>query len=227
MKLKKLFCALLSLLLILCSTLLIGCNDTPAPSEDEGQATVDYTLANIRQNANDYTIIRTEDATSIVKEAVVLLKKNIKTVTGREPEISEDWVEDKKTELEILIGQTNRPESAEAMKGLSSVRPYDIMQVGTKICIVGRDDYALRRAVYQFLSVHLGVELPESEHHNVVDFGAEGDGVHDDTDAFLAAIDAAKQDKLPVYTDEECEAIMKEVDDACANYHMPIKKIRK
>lgn len=31
----------------------------------------------------------------------------------------------------------------------------------------------------------------------------------------------------PPLTDEECEAIMKEVDDACANYHMPIKKIRK
>ena len=135
----------------------------------------------------------------MIKTAVIELRTSVNNTLGVKPDATEDWVEEKRSDLEILIGQTNRPESAEAMKGLSSVHPYDIVQIGTKICIVGRDDYALRRAIYQFLGVHIGAKLPEHEHHNVIDYGAEGDGLHDDTDAFLEAIAAAKKDHLPVY----------------------------
>jgi hypothetical protein len=201
MNLKRLLCPLLSLLLILSATLLAGCNSTPdnAPSENEEQATTDYTLANIRNTIGSYTVIRAENVSPMIKNLIVELRTGIGGVAGVKPDVAEDWVEEKKSDLEILIGQTNRPESAQAMKALTSAKPYDIVQVGTKICIVGLDDYALRRAVYQFLGVHMGAELPEREHHNVLDFGAEGDGEHDDTDAFIAAIAAAKKDKLPVY----------------------------
>jgi hypothetical protein len=201
MNLKKFSCTLLSLLLVLSTTLLIGCNNAPAPSspEDEEQAAIDYTLANIRNTIDAYIVIRSENASQMIKDTIIELRTGIDGAVGIKPDVAEDWVEEKKSDLEILIGQTNRPESAEAMKGLSSAHPYDVVQVGSKICIVGLDDYALRRAVHQFLSVHMGAMLPEREHHNVLDFGAEGDGVHDDTDAFLAAIAAAKKDRLPVF----------------------------
>jgi hypothetical protein len=196
MNLKKFSCTLLSLLLVLSTTLLIGCNNAPAPSspEDEEQAAIDYTLANIRNTIGSYIVIRSENASQMIKDTIIELRTGIDGAVGIKPDVAEDWVEEKKSDLEILIGQTNRPESAEAMKGLSSAHPYDVVQVGSKICIVGLDDYALRRAVHQFLSVHMGAKLPEREHHNVLDFGAEGDGEHDDTDAFIAAIAAAKKD---------------------------------
>ena len=73
-------------------------------------------MSNVRENAADYTIIRAEDAPSIVRTAVSLALSAIKDATGEKLSVSEDWVEDKKSDYEILIGTTNRPESAEAMK---------------------------------------------------------------------------------------------------------------
>jgi hypothetical protein len=196
MKLKKLFCALLSLLLIVSLCLFAaGCNDTV----EDDEPTVDYSLSNIRSTVGSYIVIRSDNASQMIKDAIIDLRTGINEALGVKPDVSVDWNENKKSEYEIVIGETERPESAEAMSSLSDEKPYDIVQIGTKICIVGRDDYAVRRAVYEFLSLHIGAELPESEHHNVRDFGAEGDGVHDDTEAFLKAVAAAEEDGLPVY----------------------------
>ena len=217
----KLICLILSLALLLMSaSLLFGCNssdETPQtpPTDDPAQEpdkdgktepgdTTDegkdvHTLSNVRENAADYTIIRAEDAPSIVRTAVSLALSAIKDATGKKLSVSEDWVEDKKSDYEILIGQTNRPESAEAQKQLNDGKLYAITQIGTKICLVGQDEYAVRRAVYEFLATYFGYNAPDYSYHNVIDYGAGADGVKDDTDSFQAAIAAAEKDGLPVY----------------------------
>ena len=205
---KKLLCLLLALFLLTTCILTIGCDQT-TPPEDANNDTGDvgngqneesnYTLGNIKHTIADYTIIRSEKATKLVKNAVILARTTIKEATDVELEVGEDWVEDMKSDHEILVGETNRPESAEAMKLLSDSNPYTVTQINGKICLVGTDEYAIRRAVYEFLTVYFGYEVPNYNYHNVIDYGAEGDGVRDETESFRAAITAAEKDGLPVY----------------------------
>ena len=200
MKTKKILCILLSLTLMLGFCLFTaGCNDTSGDPTDNSQEAGNYTLGNIQSTIDSYTVIRSDKATQLVKNAIILLRTSIESVTGIKPEVGEDWVEEIKSDYEILIGETTRPESIEAMKLVSEEHPFEVTQIGTKICLVGIDDYSIRRAVYQFLTVYFGVAAPNHDYHNVFDYGAEGDGKRDDTQSFMAAIEAAKQDGLPVY----------------------------
>ncbi len=223
---KKLICLFLASFLLIGCLFTVGCNNKATqPPEDADHAGTDdigdsqitdnsdssenddnnesnennYTLGNIKNNIAEYTLIRSDKATQIVKNAIVLARTTIQEATDAQLKIGEDWVEDLKSEHEILIGQTNRPESAEAMKMLSEQNPYAITQINGKICVVGVDEYAVRRAIYEFLTVYFGYELPNHNYHNVIDYGAEGDGVRDDTESFRAAVAAAEKDGLPVY----------------------------
>ena len=118
---KKLLCLLLALFLLTTCILTIGCDQT-TPPEDANNDTGDvgnsqteennYTLGNIKNTIADYTIIRSEKATKLVKNAVILARTTIKEATDTEIEVGEDWVEDMKSDHEILVGETNRPESA-------------------------------------------------------------------------------------------------------------------
>ena len=210
MNMNKLLCLLLALFLLTSCLLTVGCDEQTPPSENETQADDNnndnsdnsednYMLGNIQATAADYTIIRSETATKIIKNAVILARNTIEAAIGSKLEVAEDWVEDKRSEHEILIGETNRPESAEAMKTLSSDVPYAVTQINGKICLVGLDEYSVRRAVYEFLTVYFGYEVPNYNYHNVIDYGAEGDGVRDETESFRAAVAAAMADGLPVY----------------------------
>jgi|GEM_PF-2602022 len=209
MKTKKLLCLLIATVLLTTCLLTAGCDKTPTPPENEDNETADtdhsqnsennYTLGNIKNTVADYIMIRSEKATKLVKNAVILARTTIKETTEAEIEVAEDWVEDMKSDHEILVGETNRPESAEAMKLLSDSNPYTVTQINGKICLVGLDEYSVRRAVYEFLAVYFGYEVPNYNYHNVIDYGAEGDGVRDETESFRAAVAAAEADGLPIY----------------------------
>lgn len=200
MKLKRILCAVLALVLTLSALTLISCDN--GGGDDKAPAPV-YTLSNIRETASAYTIIRSDNATSLVINSVKLLRSTIEQAIGVKLDISEDWVEDPTTldpaVREILVGDTNRPETDTAMAELTEQKPYAITQVGNKICIVGVDEYAIRRAVQLFLSMYFDYEIANYNYHNVVDFGAEGDGIRDETASFQAAIAAAEADGLPIY----------------------------
>ncbi len=54
---------------------------------------------------------------------------------------------------EILIGNTGRPESLEAVKGFVTPMDYTIRTVGGKIVIAGGSPYATAAATEKFLSI--------------------------------------------------------------------------
>ena len=200
MKLKRILCAALALMLTLGAFGLVSCDN--GGGNDKAPAPV-YTLGNIRDTVSAYTIIRSDKAASLVIDSVKLLRSTVEQTTGVKLDISEDWVEDPSTldsaAREILVGDTNRPESKTAMAELSEQKPYAVTQVDSKICIVGLDEYSVRRAVHQFLAMYFDYEIANYNYHNVVDFGAEGDGIRDETASFQAAVAAAEADGLPVY----------------------------
>ena len=200
MKLKRILCAALALMLTLGAFGLVSCDN--GGGNDKAPAPV-YTLGNIRDTVSAYTIIRSDKAASLVIDSVKLLRSTVEQTTGVKLDISEDWVEDPSTldsaAREILVGDTNRPESKTAMAELSEQKPYAVTQVDSKICIVGLDEYSVRRAVHQFLAMYFDYEIANYNYHNVADFGAEGDGIRDETASFQAAITAAEADGLPIY----------------------------
>lgn len=200
MKLKRILCAALALILTLGAFGLVSCDN--GGGNDKAPAPV-YTLGNIRETISAYTIIRSYKAASLVINSVKLLRSTVEQTTGVKLDISQDWVEDPSTldstAREILVGDTNRPESKTAMAELSEQKPYAVTQVDNKICIVGLDEYNVRRATYEFLTVYFDYKVPNYNYHNVIDYGAEGDGVRDETESFRAAIKAAEADGLPVY----------------------------
>jgi len=155
MKLKQILCAALALMLTLGAFGLVSCDN--GGGDDKAPAPV-YTLSNIRETATDYTIIRSDAATKMIRESAMLVRSTIEGVVGTRLTLAEDWVEDPSTldpaTREILIGDTNRPESKTAMAELSEQKPYAVTQIDSKICIVGLDEYAVRRAVYQFLAMY-------------------------------------------------------------------------
>lgn len=204
MKLKK----ILSLLLVLglLFSVLCGCDTEKNPDDSKGNdnlgdddAVAVYPIGNVRQNIADYTVVRPDNCDDL-KEPSILILTVAKEKTGSEPDITTDYepVSDANAP-EILVGETSRAESAEAMAMLTEKMPYLITQIDNKICIVANTVKGVAEGVNEFLGIYFNYDVPEFLHHNVRDYGAVGDGKEDDTKAFKDAVKAAEADGLPVY----------------------------
>ena len=92
-------------------------------------------------------------------QCAVELMKAIREKTGFEIAIGTDYSGPYGTPVlkcEILIGNTERPESAQAMEKLNAVTDdYLICVIGKKICIVAKNDRGLQMAVDTFVSKYL------------------------------------------------------------------------
>ncbi len=94
-----------------------------------------------------------------VKCAVELLTA-VKGLTGHELPIGTDYSGPYGTpekEYEILIGNTERPESAQALEKLGD-KEYVVCVIGTKICIVAKNDRGLQGGVDAFIKDWLRYE---------------------------------------------------------------------
>ena len=94
-----------------------------------------------------------------VKCAVELIA-GIRELTGHELPIGTDYSGPYGTpekDYEILIGNTERPESAQALEKLGD-QEYVICVIGTKICIVAQNERGLQGAIRAFLSECLHYE---------------------------------------------------------------------
>ena len=162
---KKYVVISILLLALLCTLCLVACRqDTPdepdvppvdQPSDDpdpkpENPPEEDASMLNIiKDGATSYVIVRPEDCDTAVKSSASLLLDALKTISGtKDIGIATDY--EAAANFEILIGNTNRPESLEVASRLGE-DDYRMEIVGEKLVIVGRDERAVAYGVRYFL----------------------------------------------------------------------------
>lgn len=159
------FALLLALLLIFS-----GCDDstaeTTAPEmldtlpdttpETEPPAPSEYTI--ISGSNGIFSIIRPEelDSSDPAVQAAIEIRKYINSQTGVSLKLGDDWIqtgaEHNSESLEILIGATSYPESAE-VKSTLGYGEYAIRAVGNKIVILSYTDTGYTKAINRFNSI--------------------------------------------------------------------------
>jgi len=164
---------ILTLLLVLGMLVgMIGCNGTGAPSQDPEESERDSEsrtetesgteaetdaplppLQIVKDGKSEYVIVFSEDASADVITAANKLKDAIRSYTGASVKCREDFLghSGSPATYEILLGQTNRSESATAMEGLLSGE-YVIAPEGTKLVIGGMTERATTNAVTRFIN---------------------------------------------------------------------------
>ena len=115
---------------------------TTAPLLDESGAAI-------------YRIVRPDEGNDNEIQTAIDFKKSLKEITGSDFSITTDFLkpnENADEVFEILVGATNRKESAEAREGLTGDE-YVIRIVGNKIVIAGGSDLMTTRAIEAFLAL--------------------------------------------------------------------------
>ena len=155
--------AYVMLALVLCGTLLLcACSREKEPPPDsndpengetpggEQSMPVDLVLNGKAQ----YTIVRPDAAGNVVKNSAVSLRKALMALCElKEYGLATDY--EAAVEKEILIGNTNRPETAEVMSRLGD-DAYRAEIVNGKLVIVGADETSVARGVRYLIREVLG-----------------------------------------------------------------------
>ena len=149
----KMLKSLISLLLILsfCFTALISCTKDDVKDEiDNADSIIDI---------SKHTIVRPDRVSNEIKNTVSNFKKLLFSFTGAELTILSDWYnptkpQDFESNLEILVGKTNRALETEAAAELDAVEDensFIIKATDKKIAILGKNDEVTKRALKYFL----------------------------------------------------------------------------
>ena len=156
---KRLFTSFLALLLILCT--LISCTQNPNEGENttespETEAPVETILSAALKN---YILIRPLKISDDLGAVIIDFKQKLEKKTGLEGiKYKDDFYREGATseslkinEFEILVGRTNRPETAEFLAGIR-YDDYGYTVINKKIVIAGHTDKNTHRAVNKFIS---------------------------------------------------------------------------
>ncbi len=154
---KKIIVALLLTILLLMQLAACKTDKTPADTTTITPETTVPQPVEIVLNSKDtlYTIISSEDASEEV-EAIAsgFWKSMFSASLSQRLQIDVDWVQNKEDadndNYEILIGETNRPETAEAKELLNTYLDYAISVSGNKIAIIANTAERLADAVDYF-----------------------------------------------------------------------------
>lgn len=142
-------------------------SDSSGQQSSDGASAADQELENtigiIVGGASSYSIIRSQKADDDSVKQAIRLNKLFETHTGVKLKISEDWTapgqEVDPNALEILVGNTNRTESATALEGYGN-DDYTVGIYGNKIVIGARTAAALERAIDEFSDRYLNTLNP-------------------------------------------------------------------
>ncbi|MBQ7922526.1 MAG: hypothetical protein IJ325_08115 [Clostridia bacterium] len=152
MKCSKLLLSLLTAGLILCGCSSVDPKQESDTHETEVQAPGELCLFENGQAA--YTIVQPDLGSDIVYAAGTLCWKTLLQNYNAELMLANDWTADPSAiptdTLEILIGDTNRPESAEAKASLGNAA-YRITCMNDRIVIVAAHEALLEQATAVFL----------------------------------------------------------------------------
>ncbi|MBQ7322026.1 MAG: hypothetical protein IJW99_08010 [Clostridia bacterium] len=148
------------LCLLMLSAALIACNSQGAEDETtvSDTATTAPEVKTLSIAVEEYALIRPDLAPQAAVDAAVLLNKTVTEKLGKNfRQFTDDFVKNESeidaAAYEILVGNTNRPESAEAMKDVSF--GYVIAKVGNKIVINASVSSLLDDAMDYFIETYL------------------------------------------------------------------------
>jgi Flp pilus assembly pilin Flp len=113
-------------------------------------------LTVLENGSSEYTVVRSDYAKGVPLEAAVAVRNAFEEKLGYEMIITSDWYK-KGTdpvlpEYEILVGDTNRPESEAALEGLTG-SSYIITVINNKIVINGTTEYAILVGVLVVIAI--------------------------------------------------------------------------
>jgi hypothetical protein len=144
--------------LIIFAVSLFSCSGG-AQTGDGGKS--EESLPIVAAGATDYVIVRSDlyNSDNAIVQAAVTLRNALKSVTGTDISIKTDWdgKDDNTARKEILVGDTNRQESIDAIASLGE--DQYIIKVcgdGTKIVITGKTESTTTAAVQYFLATYAG-----------------------------------------------------------------------
>ncbi len=143
----------------LATVLLITAIPLSACKKDEPKVEEPTSMVLVKDSKSEFKIIRDDGAirTSLERQATLDVKDAILNATGVELERSTDFIKKNDPEAqkaaesakEILVGHTNRKETAEAIKGLQAYE-YIIKVMGNKLVICGGSETATLTAAQYF-----------------------------------------------------------------------------
>lgn len=155
MKFTRILSLILAILMMACA--FVACDtEQPADPSADSDKTEAIALHVVEGGYTGYVIIRDYKASGTVLGAVSSMQSSFADYLGCEIEVREcynDRVEpdDFVQQLEILVGTTNRPETAQVADGLKT-NDYKVEIVGEKIVIVGGSDDATEKAIGKFMT---------------------------------------------------------------------------
>ena len=158
MKITRILALILALLF--CVTAFAACNNEQPEEELEAEEPAEPTVTDhviIDEGFTEYVIVRDYKASNAVLAAVNEVVDSIKSNIGADVTIKECFSDleneplDVVTAKEILIGDTNRPETAEAIKGMRS-KDYTISMHGDKLVIAGGGEAGTLTAITKFMN---------------------------------------------------------------------------
>ena len=147
---------------IVLAMLLTACNaDTGDTGEttQSGEEAPAQTVTLVGEGAPEFKVLRGDTCPDKETDAAVALRKALIAATGVEPAIGTDWVkrgEEPPTDTyEILVGNTNRPETADALSRLGE-NQYIIKLYGeNRLVLVGSHVTGTTEAVDVFIATYL------------------------------------------------------------------------
>lgn len=153
---KRLTVILLALAMLLS---LCACGqDTPATEPTDQQISTEstdppaepVTLAD--GGSTEFRIIYPEDASSGIQDTVAYLQEQLTQLTGAEFRAMEDMAVSANDEsYEILVGSTDRDESAGAISGMSGSGDYVVKVCGNKVVVAGMLDMGVQEAAEKLI----------------------------------------------------------------------------
>jgi len=155
----------LSLLLACLMLFVSGCHSVPGQSGDTTEAETEAPTPTAFSLMQDrkllFSLIRGEYATDREKRAAMFLRDSLIPFLDSYPQLTDDWdyKDDNAGRLEVLIGMTNRPESA-AVKETLGKNSYAIRHINGKLVIIGSTSEMTYRGVQAFISAYLTEENP-------------------------------------------------------------------
>ena len=147
-----------ALCFILLAAMLIGVLASCAAA-DQGDNNEDNGKNTVTDASHTYVITRPEKASDTVRECAKELRTAL-AGAGIDVNMTTDWYQNESEipEYEILIGDTNRPESATVKASIAEGESWKIQKVGKKIVIVGLTDYSIKSAVTGFIEQKINTE---------------------------------------------------------------------